>query len=112
MKYLVFIRYDGTKFHGFQRQKKEKSVQKVLEDSLSELLEEPIVIKGAGRTDAGVHALNQAFHFETKTKLPANFKRVWNQKLNYNDNNYFLDFVTDNKKKNSYAASFGKNNKL
>ncbi len=81
MKYLVFIRYDGTKFHGFQRQKKEKSVQKVLEDSLSELLEEPIVIKGAGRTDAGVHALNQAFHFETKIKLPANFKRAWNQKL-------------------------------
>ena len=35
--------------------------------------------------------------------------QVWNPKLNYNDNNYFLDFVTDNKKKNSYAASFGTN---
>lgn len=35
--------------------------------------------------------------------------QVWNFKLNYNDENYFLDFVTDNKKKNSYAASFGTN---
>lgn len=35
--------------------------------------------------------------------------QVWNPKLNYKDNNYFLDFVTDNKKKNSYAASFGTN---
>ena len=69
MRYLIRFSYDGTKFHGFQRQNSEKNVQSTLESILSKYLDEFIVIKGAGRTDAGVHALDQCAHFDTNKKL-------------------------------------------
>ncbi len=81
MRYLLTISYDGHKFHGFQRQKNLKNVQKTLEDALSNLLQESIVIKGSGRTDALVHALGQTCHFDTTTKIKARFKEELNQYL-------------------------------
>ena len=63
MRYLIKFSYDGTRFHGFQRQKDVKNVQGTLEVVLSKVLDEPITIKGSGRTDAGVHALGQCAHF-------------------------------------------------
>ena len=65
MKYMLVISYDGSKFCGFQRQNDVRNVQGYLESVLSKILEEDIVIKGAGRTDAGVHALYQVVHLET-----------------------------------------------
>jgi len=65
MKYMMVISYDGSKFFGFQRQKDVRNVQGELEKKLSVLLEEDIVVKGAGRTDRGVHARYQVVHFET-----------------------------------------------
>ena len=69
MRYLIRFSYDGTLFHGFQRQNDVKSVQKTLEDALSKILGVEIVIKGSGRTDAGVHALNQCAHFDYDGKI-------------------------------------------
>ena len=80
MKYLMVISYDGSKFHGFQRQKNVRNVQGYLEEVLSKTLNEEIVIKGSGRTDAGVHALNQTAHFET-SKSVLGLKRKLNQEL-------------------------------
>lgn len=65
MRYLIKFSYDGTKFHGFQRQNDVKNVQGTLEVVLSKVLDEPITIKGSGRTDAGVHAKMQCAHFDT-----------------------------------------------
>ena len=65
MRYLIKFSYDGTRFHGFQRQKDVKNVQGTLEVVLSKVLDEPITIKGSGRTDAGVHAKMQCAHFDT-----------------------------------------------
>ncbi len=59
------LEYDGTDFHGFQRQPKLRTVQGVLEERFSELLGEGIAIVAAGRTDAGVHALGQVVNFHT-----------------------------------------------
>ena len=81
MRYKIVFSYDGTYFHGFQRQKDLKSVQKTLEDVLSNLLGEKIVIKGAGRTDAKVHAFGQVAHFDTTQKLAKSFKSKLNQEL-------------------------------
>lgn len=78
MRYLGIISYDGTFFHGFQRQKDKVSVQKTVEDAISKVLDTNIVIKGAGRTDAKVHALGQTFHFDYDNKLPAHFKQNLN----------------------------------
>ena len=69
MRYLIRFSYDGTKFHGFQRQSRLKSVQGSIEDALCKVLNELVLIKGSGRTDAGVHALNQAAHFDTTKKI-------------------------------------------
>ncbi len=59
------VEYDGTDFHGFQRQKNARSVQSVLEEALSLTCEEAVGIVGAGRTDTGVHAAGQVIVFNT-----------------------------------------------
>lgn len=64
MRYLVRIAYDGSKFYGFQRQNNLRSVQKEIEEALSDYFSTPITIKGAGRTDRGVHAKGQCVHFD------------------------------------------------
>src|SRR4051795_9450967 len=53
------IAYDGTRFVGWQRQAEGESIQGLLEDALARFEGEPVVVHGAGRTDAGVHALGQ-----------------------------------------------------
>jgi len=80
MKYMMVISYDGSKFHGFQRQKNIRNVQGYLEETLSKLLYEDIIIKGAGRTDRGVHAYYQVVHFET-TKNTKRLKKILNKIL-------------------------------
>lgn len=64
------VEYDGTNYFGWQRQKGQISIQQVLEERLSGLLGEKIIIMGSGRTDTGVHAINQYFTFKTDRDLP------------------------------------------
>ena len=65
------VSYDGTAYHGWQRQPRELSVQEVIESSLRQLHNgRDIVIYGASRTDQGVHALGQVFHFDTNLAIP------------------------------------------
>lgn len=64
MRYLISIQYDGSKFYGFQRLNEENSVQKKIEEALSVINKKPVEIKGAGRTDRGVHALDQKASFD------------------------------------------------
>ena len=69
MKYLISICYDGSKFYGFQRLKNQDTVQKKIEDALSIIAKEKIEIKGAGRTDRGVHALDQKAIFSLNINI-------------------------------------------
>ena len=69
MRYLARISYDGSKFEGFQRLPNGKGVQNELERVLSELSKTFVEVKGAGRTDAGVHALDQCVHFDLNTPI-------------------------------------------
>ena len=69
MNYLVTIAYDGSKFYGFQRLNELDSVQKVLEDALTKINKSDVVIKGAGRTDRGVHAYGQRISFKLNIKI-------------------------------------------
>lgn len=63
MKYLAKVSYNGAAYFGFQRQTNHPSIQNEIERALGELCGEPTLIKAAGRTDAGVHALGQRFSF-------------------------------------------------
>ncbi len=63
------IAYDGSRFHGWQRQDGFDSVQAAIEEALASLLDTLVTVHGAGRTDAGVHALRQVAHFHLETRL-------------------------------------------
>ncbi|GAB6182306.1 tRNA pseudouridine(38-40) synthase TruA [Thermodesulfovibrio hydrogeniphilus] len=67
---MMTIQYDGTNYLGWQRQKKGNAVQAKIEEALSEIFKKEIKIRGAGRTDAGVHALSQVASFKEALKLP------------------------------------------
>lgn len=64
------IEYDGTAYAGWQRQSNALAVQQVVEEALSRLTGARVVIHGASRTDAGVHALGQCAHFDTSSRIP------------------------------------------
>jgi len=67
--YKITLSYDGTDFHGWQRQPDKRTVQGVLEDSLANITQKKIHVTGAGRTDAGVHAQEQAANFKASLNM-------------------------------------------
>ncbi len=67
----LVVAYDGTNYHGWQVQKNGITIESELNRCLSELLQEPIEVIGASRTDAGVHALGNVAVFDTESRMPA-----------------------------------------
>ncbi len=107
-RYQILIEYEGSNFSGWQTQKRENTIQKSIEKSLSKLLKSKIKLVGAGRTDAGVHAIEQSAHFDTE-------KIILDKKKLKNSLNFFLRkkliSILSIKKKNSkfhsrYSAKF------
>lgn len=70
MNIKITIEYDGTRYHGWQRQKDVITIQEVLENAISKITGEDIKIIGSGRTDARVHAKAQVASFKTNTHIP------------------------------------------
>jgi tRNA pseudouridine38-40 synthase len=66
----LLLSYDGTEFHGWQRQPDRRTVQQVLEEAIGQLTGVVSVTNASGRTDAGVHALGQVVHFLTASRHP------------------------------------------
>ena len=67
--YKIILCYDGTDYLGWQRQPKGRTIQGLVEEALARLAGAPVNIVGAGRTDAGVHALGQTASFKAALKL-------------------------------------------
>jgi len=65
------IEYDGTNYHGWQRQANATTIQQVMEEGIERLVGHPVTLYGSGRTDAGVHALGQVANFRTTSAIPA-----------------------------------------
>ena len=68
-KYQILVEYVGTNFKGWQVQKKGKTIQGLIQKKISKILNEKILLIGSGRTDTGVHAIEQSAHFECKNKI-------------------------------------------
>ena len=68
-RYQILIEYVGSSFIGWQVQKKGKTIQGLIQKKISKLLDEKIIVTGSGRTDAGVHAIEQSAHFDCKFKI-------------------------------------------
>ena len=88
-RYKIKVEYDGTLFVGWQFQKNGLSIQEVLQKAIFNLSKEKVIVTGAGRTDSGVHALEQTAHFDLKKKnrkkkFSTRFKSAyWKQACNY-----------------------------
>jgi tRNA pseudouridine38-40 synthase len=94
MKFALGIEYAGCNYYGWQKQDISPTIQEVLESALSEIANEDIRVVCAGRTDTGVHALQQVIHFETSSqrepkawiigtnsKLPKDIAVAWAQNI-------------------------------
>lgn len=66
----LVVAYDGTNYHGWQLQPGAVTIEQVLNETLTELLGEPIAVIGASRTDSGVHALGNVAIFDTEHRMP------------------------------------------
>jgi len=98
------VEYVGTKFVGWQKQLKGKSIQKEIEYSLSKLLKQKIMIYGSGRTDSGVHAIQQSAHFDTKSKIQEIKKLI--KSLNFFLNPKKISIINVYKRKKQFHARF------
>ncbi len=79
---LLTIAYDGSRFHGWQRQPEDVTVQGYLEQTFSRLFGRQILLNGTSRTDAGVHALGQRASFRADISIPTDrLARVMNNAL-------------------------------
>jgi len=67
--FKIIIEYDGTHYHGWQRQKDDRTIQQEIETALSTMTAERVTLIGSGRTDAGVHAYDQVANFLCETNL-------------------------------------------
>lgn len=80
MRVKCIVSYDGSKFHGFQIQEKQRTIQGEIQKALKKINEEDVIIHASGRTDAKVHAVHQVFHFDTKKNLP---EEQWKRAINH-----------------------------
>ena len=103
-RYQILVEYVGTKFVGWQKQLKGKSIQKEIENKLSKLLKQKIIIYGSGRTDAGVHAIEQSAHFDTKLKIKEIKKLI--KSLNFFLNPKKISIINIYKRKQKFHARF------
>ena len=69
MRYKAIVMYDGTMFHGFQIQEELRTVQLEIEKVLKIITKKETKIYPAGRTDTGVHAIGQVFHFDYEVEM-------------------------------------------
>jgi len=68
-RYQLLIEYVGTNFRGWQIQKKGSTIQGLIQEKLTKLLKQKIILNGSGRTDTGVHAIEQSAHFDCKNEI-------------------------------------------
>ena len=103
-RYQILIEYNGTNFKGWQIQKKGKTAQGFIQEIISKLLKEKIVLYGAGRLDVGVHAKEQSAHFDCKSKINQQSKFL--KSVNYFLNKDGVAILKIIKKRNSFHARF------
>jgi tRNA pseudouridine38-40 synthase len=68
-RYQILIEYAGTNFRGWQIQTKGKTIQGLIQEKISQFLKEKITLVGSGRTDTGVHAIEQSAHFDCENRI-------------------------------------------
>ena len=104
VRYQVLIEYVGTNFRGWQIQKKGLTIQGLIQQYLSKLLKEKIIINGSGRTDSGVHAYAQSAHFDCKKKILD--LTIFLKSINYFLNKKGIAITKINKRSEKFHSRF------
>ena len=103
-RYQILIEYEGTNFRGWQIQKKGKTIQGLIQENISKILNQKIILFGSGRTDAGVHALEQSAHFDSKEEI-INCKKFV-KSMNHFLNKENITIIKIKKRNNNFHARF------
>ena len=103
-RYQILIEYVGTPFIGWQIQKKGKSVQKIIQSTLSKLLKQKIILFSAGRTDREVHANGQSAHFDVENKIQNIDKMI--KSLNFFLNSKKISIINIIKRNKNFHARY------
>tara|TARA_B100000900_G_scaffold413434_1_gene437418 strand:- start:1516 stop:2256 length:741 start_codon:yes stop_codon:yes gene_type:complete len=103
-RYQILIEYVGTNFRGWQVQKKGKTIQGLLQEKISKILREKIILLGSGRTDTGVHAIEQSAHFDCK-KLIKDFDKFL-KSINHFLNKDSITVLKIKKRNKNFHARF------
>ena len=103
-RYQLLIEYVGTKFKGWQIQKEGPTIQGLIQEKLKKLLKEEIILNGSGRTDAGVHAIEQSAHFDSKIKI-TDLKKFL-KSINHFLNNKGIAIIKIKKRSNKFHSRF------
>ena len=103
-RYQLLIEYVGTNYRGWQIQKKGLTIQGIIQQKLSKLLKEKIILNGSGRTDRGVHAIEQSAHFDYKYKI-VDFTKFL-KSINYFLNDKGVAITKIKKRNNEFHSRF------
>ena len=103
-RYQIYIEYEGTNFRGWQVQKKGKTIQGLIQEKISKILKENIILLGSGRTDAGVHAIEQSAHFDCKISIKQIEKFL--KSINYFLNKERIAILKIRKRNDNFHARF------
>ncbi len=103
-RYQILIEYAGSNFRGWQVQKKGKTVQGLIQEKISKLLKEKIILLGSGRTDSGVHAIEQSAHFDCKFEIKQ--KNIFLKSINYFLNNEDIAILKIKKRNDDFHARY------
>ena len=103
-KYQILVEYVGTNFIGWQVQKKGKTIQGLIQQKISKILNEKILLIGSGRTDTGVHAIEQSAHFECKNRIKDFDKFL--KSTNYFLNRYLVTVLKIRRRNKSFHSRF------
>ena len=103
-RYQILIEYVGTNFIGWQIQTKGKSIQKLIQIKLSKILKEKVSLVGSGRTDSGVHAIEQSAHFDCKKEIQNLDKFL--KSINHFVNDKYVSITNIKKKNLDFHARF------
>ena len=103
-RYQIYIEYEGTNFRGWQVQKKGKTIQGLIQEKISKILKENIILLGSGRTDAGVHAIEQSAHFDCKIRIQQTEKFL--KSINHFLNKERIAILKIRKRNDNFHARF------
>ena len=103
-RYQLLIEYVGTNFKGWQIQKRGSTIQGLIQKKLTKLLNEEIILNGSGRTDKGVHAIEQSAHFDCKFEI-VDLKKFL-KSINHFLNNKDIAIIKIKKRSNKFHSRF------